>query len=87
MVHIRTVTQVAVTELAFMLLCRTEFLTNGTILALHLTFVVIACTHRNAAYLAEGGVDNYITAGDILHTAVAALVLMLTVVKTAYLIV
>lgn len=87
MVHIRTVTLITVTELASMLLGRTVFLTNGTSLALHLTFVVIACTHRNAAYLTEGGVDNYITAGDILHTAVAALVLMLTVVKTAYLII
>ena len=70
-----------------MLLSRTEFLASGTVLALHLAFVVIACTHRNAAYLTEGSVVNYTTAGDILHTAVAALVSMLTVVKTAYLIV
>ena len=70
-----------------MLLKRTVRAASRTVLALHLTFVVITLTHRNAAYLAEGGVDNYITAGDILHTAVAALVLMLTVVKTAYLII
>ena len=64
-VHIRTVTPVAVTEFASVLICLTHRATGRTALTLHLTLVVIALAHTHAAYITVSLMHCYLIARNV----------------------
>lgn len=84
--HICAVALIAVAMLASMLEVCADLAAGGTILIFSLAFIMIAVAHGVSANIADSGVVDYISASDILHTAIAALKGMLTMVKVAYLV-
>ncbi len=86
-VSVSAVTLKSVTIFASMLFERAVFAASGTILAHKLAFIMVTLTHGISAHLTECGVGNYELTRYFRHTAVATFVCMLTVVKSAELVI